>query len=81
MLLETATFGGPPLIMGTPDGDAHRKYNYKLCGAIDIQKLSVIFEEMIKNGYLHPKLAKIYKAQAESLLAALLSENNRAFDV
>ena len=61
--------------------DAYRKYNYDLCKAINLTKLGVILDKMVKSGKMNEDLAVIYKAQADALLAALRSENNRAFSV
>ncbi len=80
-MLNDATFDGPPLVINTPDGMLYRKYNYKLCEAIDLLKLSIVLGDMVESGHLHPQLAKIYKAQTEGLLQAIRSENNRAFGV
>ena len=57
-------------------GDRHRELNYKICTVIDLLKITIVLDEMVKDG-MEPNLAKIFKAQSDSLLAALLSENNR----
>jgi hypothetical protein len=52
------------------------KINFKLCNAIDLTTMGIVLDELVKAG-MHPNLAKLYKAQAESLLSLLRSENNR----
>ena len=69
-------------IEGPPDFVAlgkHRKRNYDICTALDMIKLSIVLDEMVEDG-MHPQLARIYKMQGSSLLAALRSENNRTFE-
>lgn len=58
--------------------DWHRKNNYDLCTAIDLTKLGIVLERMVTSRQMSERLALIFHAQAESLLAALRSENNRA---
>lgn len=57
-------------------GTDARRINYELCKAIDPMKISLVLKEMVEVG-MEPQLAKIYETQANALLAALRSENNR----
>lgn len=57
-------------------GSKHRELNYKICAAIDPIKMSIVLDELVKEG-MEPAMAKIFKAQADGLLAAIRSENNR----
>lgn len=50
--------------------------NFKLCNAIDLTKMGIVLDELVKAG-MHPNLATLYKAQADSLLQLMRSENNR----
>lgn len=54
----------------------HRKHNHKLCTALDMTKLGIELDSLVKDG-LDKRLAEIFFTQAQALLAALLSENNR----
>lgn len=66
-----------PAYKPSPDqDDTHRKINYKLCNAIDLTGISITTDEMIKSG-MEPELAEIFKTQADALLAAMRTENNR----
>lgn len=66
-------------VLAGEHGDQHRRFNYDLCTAVDLIKLGVALEKMVKAGRLDPRVADIYKKIAEGLLAALRSENDRAF--
>lgn len=55
-----------------------RKFNFDLCRAIDTQGLSITLKKMVDAG-LHPQVAALYQANADSLRALLCSENNRLF--
>ena len=67
--------------MAENQGGLHRRHNYDLCRAVDITKLGVVLDEMVSKRGLSPELASVYLAQADSLLAALRSENNRLIPV
>lgn len=57
-------------------GDRHRELNYKICMAIDLLKIGIVLDEMVAEG-MEPEFVEIFKAQADGLLAAMRSENNR----
>jgi hypothetical protein len=61
--------------IGSWEGN-HRELNYKICTAIDLTKVSIVIRKLVEEG-MEPELAKIFETQAEVLLAALRSENNR----
>ena len=56
-----------------------RRYNYDLCTAIDLTKLGIVLEKMVKSGHVTSKSAELYMDSAGSLLKLLRIENERAF--
>lgn len=72
-----------PASFGTGDNgglnDLYRQYNYDLCTAVDLTKLSIILEKMVSSGHMNKQMAVLYKEQGAVLLNLLRSENNRAF--
>jgi len=57
-------------------GDKQHEINYKICNAIDPLKLHGVLKALLAEG-MHENLAVIFEAQAEGLLAAIRTENNR----
>lgn len=63
-----------------PEASAqHRRFNYQICTALDMTKLGIVLESMVAAGRMHPTVAKTFKVQASALLAAIRTENSRAF--
>ena len=64
--------------IGKPLDDLYRRFNFELCRAIDMTKLSCVLGEMVERGWMDGRLAELFHLQASTLLAQLTSENNRA---
>lgn len=64
------------LTYGKPEDDAFRQRHFDICRALNMTSMSIVLEEMVKQG-LHPDLKNIYMIQCEALLKAIVSENNR----
>lgn len=63
----------------SPHDDVHRKNQYNICQGINITSLGCALNDMVEQGVLDRRLADIYKLQAQTLLAVILSENNRVY--
>ena len=66
-----------PLNLGDPVDVRFRQYNFDICTAIDLTKLHIVLDKMVVDGWCDKQMALIYRKQAESLLAAIRSENAR----
>lgn len=56
-----------------------REINYKICTSIDMIKLDIVLERMVKNNSISPIESRIFQMQASALLASIRNANNRAF--
>ncbi len=54
----------------------HRKTNFRLCTAIDMTSVSIALDHLVEAGMPQAQ-ADYFKDNASSLLALLLTENNR----
>ncbi len=63
----------------SPHDDVNRKNQYNICQGINIINLDCALSDMVEQGVLDRRLADIYKLQAQTLLAVILSENNRVY--
>lgn len=70
---------GVNLVRNTPDGGLHAQRHMDLCRAIDMTKLSIVLDEMVKTGFLTRLQMEAFHAQAGGLLATMLAENARSF--
>jgi hypothetical protein len=75
-MLHETYFNQDPHQLTQTQADDRRKINYDLCTALDLTKMGIVLDKMVKAG-MHPNLAKLYKVQADALLQQLRSENNR----
>lgn len=70
---------GVNLVRNTPDGELHAQRHMDLCRAIDMTKLSIVLDEMVKTGFLSHYQREAFHSQAGGLLATMLAENHRSF--
>lgn len=78
MFIPSESFG-VNLVRMTPDGDLHAGWHIDLCRAVDMTKLHVVLDRMVKAGHLSPRQRDAFSAQAGGLLAIMLAENARSF--
>lgn len=55
----------------------HSEINYDIHTMIDPLKVSIVLSKMVDKAGLDQKMANIFEVQANALLAAICSENNR----
>lgn len=70
---------GVNLIRNRPDGQLHAQRHLDICRALDMTKLGIVLDEMVKTGFLSPLQRNAFHAQAGGLLAVMLAENARSF--
>lgn len=70
---------GVNLVRNTPDGELHAQRHFDLCRALDMTKLSIVLDEMVRTGFLSHHQSEAFRAQAGGLLATILAENARGF--
>jgi len=70
---------GVNLVRNTPHGELHAEWHMKLCRAVDMLGLAVVFNEMVEAGHISRRQADAFEAQAGGLLATMLSECARSF--
>lgn len=61
-----------------PD-DTYRRFNFDLCRALDMTKMSIVLGRMAEQGWLDVREVELFHMQAAALLAQLTTANNRAF--
>lgn len=66
---ETVTMNREP-------GASHLKRNYDVCRALDMLKLGIVLDDMVKAG-MPKEQAACFKEAAHALLQLLRTENNR----
>ena len=59
--------------------DQYREFRFDLCRAIDMTKVSIVLGKMVEAGVLDKRMAELFHGQASTLLALMVSENNRSF--
>jgi hypothetical protein len=61
-----------------PQVELHGCFDYRICDAINLSRLSALLQEMINKGVLHPIEARTFQVQASCLVVSLRSANNRS---
>jgi hypothetical protein len=56
----------------------HATRNFELWRALNTGALKAVLDSMVASGDMHRQQAEAFQAQADGLLALLLSENNRS---
>lgn len=61
----------------SPTDDQHRRNQYDVCQGLNMTRLNIALDKLVEQGTIPRALANLYSAQAGTLLAVILSENNR----
>ncbi|MHB9879144.1 hypothetical protein ACSMXM_05720 [Pacificimonas sp. ICDLI1SI03] len=72
-------FSPETLTLNREPDDTYRKNNFDICRALNMTNMSVVLGRMVATGWLDKRVAELFHMQASSLLALILSENNREF--
>lgn len=65
------------MINGPANDDEHAKLTYDICQCINTLTLRGVIDRLCAEGKLHPNTGALLFAQAQTLRALLLTENNR----
>lgn len=76
---QYAAFHPESTTLGRAVDDAYRQYNFDLCRALDMTKLSCVLGDMVENRWIDRRVAELFHLQAGALLAMMTSENNRLY--
>jgi hypothetical protein len=68
------------ITIGRARDDHYKRFNFDLCRALDMTKLGIVLDQMVETGAIDKRMAELFHLQAGSLLALMLSENNRTFN-
>lgn len=75
----SAAYDSPSTTSNRALDDTFRAFHFELCRALDMTRMSIALAKMVEAGWLDKRMAELFHQQASTLLALMVSENNRIF--